>query len=956
MIVAAYFLCNAAVIDVNNVYRSLTTNEYALVTILLIGTLVVASFVDRKYNRYKTNILFLLLLFVLGICSFVSLVYNPDTMIIATEWGDDVLTFTLDEKAYYFLFSIVTFILFYLFMYVLPRHFIYQKQFDLIIIFGFILLAAFIIYSYVAEWRNYLDFFFNLSSDDPYALTVKSLFDHRNNYGFLLFVFILASLYMHHVRPKSYWYIITFFLYANMIFTLCKTTLLLGGIVIILYLLARFFITYKEHKKRNVITISIVASLFLILAITVALSFFIPGGLFLFINKAVTRLFGGAFDTFNSRLAIWGDVMLILNSNLVYMFFGAGYGVFNNLLLSYTTLDPLAENNSFPHNGYLQLMGDGGVILLIVFIFAIAYLYYVMGKMFKKEKSLVALSFLMLTSSLIYMLFESAPLLFAKTPDMIFLSFLVTVPLLSRYYQYNHPLVRKEIILQKEKVERPKLEIYAEKFSLAKTIYFIFTPIVATFVGSTFFLINQYGFNEITIWSIFGAIVAIYLCLPLLVQFIYNLATKKNKIDYKYYFADVWVFYVVTFLLVSGIVAAFYYFVSDYTTLLLVLPYFVVSILFYYLLTAVPGFRVFTNTDNMIDRLNIFWLNHLYLAIQSDPMSQHETPHGTDYEIEREEILLISSDDLYRSNLKAALENKGYHVVVYDELINNFIHKVNNIMPWRANLESSRTFIDDILYDSLLKKYSYIIVTMGRGITIDMINDLRYYQSDAKFIYYIPYKMSKYPYSKFLCRSFDQCYSIYKIDSFNEKINLLSSYYLDDILKYIDVEATDDFTCICSGKKNDLPILKKTLDDFYSKYTRGNIIIKLPLKKREKFLKEINKTLGKYTDKITYVPSFFNETVFRSIARAKYFVDVSSSDNISNIDFVNIYLLKKKIITNNTLAKTFQYYSANNIYIFFKEDHIDFAGDFFMDSNYDDYSRVILENNSKEKFIEKLLS
>ena len=185
-------------------------------------------------------------------------------------------------------------------------------------------------------------------------------------------------------------------------------------------------------------------------------------------------------------------------------------------------------------------------------------------------------------------------------------------------------------------------------------------------------------------------------------------------------------------------------------------------------------------------------------------------------------------------------------------------------------------------------------------------------------------------------------------------MKLIKSYYFNEVLSYREIPITDDFLIVAHA--NNLSSLKKTADVFYSQYPRGNIVIHLPLKKHDKFFKKARRILGKYYDKVTFVNSFFTEDLILKIAKAKYYVDLVSKDSLSNIDLKNILILKKKIVTNNRIAKLVDNYSPNDIYIFLKDEMLNLEDIFFNNNIYDDFSEEIIHDSNIKNFVDDLLS
>ena len=951
--IGGFLLMNIGLFDTTGFLRTLHLEEFLIIFGVFLLILFAFAHINHKHNRYKTNYLLVAGLLLLTIMSFFVLVLSPETYEICYQGTIKNVTFSFENKTYFLIGSFLSYFFFYLFIYVIPRSFYYRKQFKWIIYLFLLFLVAGLIYSYVVEFNNYLNFFTNLSSGDIYSATVMSFFGHRNVYGLVLFLGIISLIYLHYLDKKFYWYILITFLCLNMVFTMSKTPILLTAFVIVCYLLMRFFFSYQKHKKRNLITFAI----FFIL-IAVVLTLVIVGGYIQIpyiskVSNALKDIFYSGSNTFNSRLDIWINTFDLFTSHLLNMMFGFGFGVFDHLLYAYQGIIPGAELTSNIHNGYLMLVSQGGIVLFVAFILVIIYLVYVIIKMFKIDKDLSLMSLFFLIASLGYMMMESRAIIFTNSPDMIYLSLIATSPLLAAYYHYNHPLINEEIRYSgKEFLKQKSAITFQEEFSLAKFLMYLLTPFVGTYYGFIYHLSETFGYSESLLYSIGGILIFIYLFLPFISQILYDFS-KKKRVNYLNYPRKVLLFYLIVVALDAAAVFLIIYFATNINPIYLIVFAIASPIYFYTILYVVRYLRKFTGTSEFINYFNYLCLSSLNKNISLDDYA-HKNNRCLKYDPHKKYLLLIASDDLYRVNLEKELHNRGYEVIVYDELLNNFLHKINSRLPYRQNLEASRIYLDDILFDNLFIRFTYVIVSSGRGLTVNMVKDLKEYHQEAKFIFYNPYLISQYYYSSVLYRLFDQAYTLYAADAFTYQMKLIKSYYFNEVLSYREIPITDDFLIVAHA--NNLSSLKKTADVFYSQYPRGNIVIHLPLKKHDKFFKKARRILGKYYDKVTFVNSFFTEDLILKIAKAKYYVDLVSKDSLSNIDLKNILILKKKIVTNNRIAKLVDNYSPNDIYIFLKDEMLNLEDIFFNNNIYDDFSEEIIHDSNIKNFVDDLLS
>ncbi len=278
-----------------------------------------------------------------------------------------------------------------------------------------------IIGSYIVDNVRYIDFVKHLSSpSELYDYTTFSFYAYRNSYGFILFLGLVASLFLHLRRHKYYWFVVYGFIYLNLIFTLCKTALILGMFLLLLYLVIRFILSYKNNKKRNMIALIVITSICLISLISVIA--------LINCNESIKNAF---FDTgtISYRKVIWHNCISILNSTSYVL--GAGFHLFGDILFIFNTSDPTTYHHNdtpFAHNGFLELMGNGGIVFLLAFALILIYVISRYIKKYKENKQLCLFEFSLIFVCLIYMQFESGTFILPYNIDSSYLSLIILMP------------------------------------------------------------------------------------------------------------------------------------------------------------------------------------------------------------------------------------------------------------------------------------------------------------------------------------------------------------------------------------------------------------------------------------------------------------------------------------------------------------------------------------------------
>ena len=281
-----------------------------------------------------------------------------------------------------------------------------------------------IIGSYVIDNVRYIDFIKHLSSpSELYDYTAFSFYAYRNSYGFVLFLGLVASLFLHLRRHKYYWFIAYGFIYLNLIFTLCKTALILGLLLLLLYLIIRFVLSYKSNKKRNLIALIVITSICLVVLIS-----------FVILINCSESLKNALLDTgtISYRKVIWHNCISILNSTSYII--GVGFHLFGDILFIFNTSDPTTYHHNdtpFAHNGFLELMGNGGIVFLLAFVLILIYVISRYIQKYKENKQLCFFEFSLIFVCLIYMLFESGTFILPYNIDSSYLSLIILMPAFS---------------------------------------------------------------------------------------------------------------------------------------------------------------------------------------------------------------------------------------------------------------------------------------------------------------------------------------------------------------------------------------------------------------------------------------------------------------------------------------------------------------------------------------------
>ena len=306
----------------------------------------------------------------------------------------------------HYMFFIMDLLLILLFIYI--GLFIFPKRFTSIsfikylsyavIIFCFVM----ILYGYIFEWKDYVPFIKALlgQGGNVYDYTIESFIIHRNAYGMALMIGIIFCFINHSIERKWWYWLITAFFYINMVFSFCKTGLLISALLIVVYAVYRLIFTYKEFPKRNR-NILIGGGCVAFLAVLVLAVTFLSKGKIL---GSLYNLIKGS-NTIDNRSYIWDNCFQLLSRNPIYYFFGRGFGLLNEMLLPMNTAN---GDKVFPaHSGFMNLLCEGGVFYLFAYILWLGYSIYVVIKTYKKSPALTLAMSLGVLAFLIYSVIET---------------------------------------------------------------------------------------------------------------------------------------------------------------------------------------------------------------------------------------------------------------------------------------------------------------------------------------------------------------------------------------------------------------------------------------------------------------------------------------------------------------------------------------------------------------------
>lgn len=408
--------------------------EFIAIFALFLSLIAALLFLERKTIKHSLPvIIFLSVILIIDIIATLTLKSPQDANVLGLHGEYWEVHFEISN--FYRFQSIAKFLTVLLMNYslllVLPQKLDRKGKVTAILLVVIFVSLILILYSLIFEFKNYINFVKYLierDADGVFLSSPKSVFPNKNSFAFILFINIVASLLLHHYKRYKLCFANIILSYILIIFTICKTIIILSLILMLAYIVYRLVMTFKEHKKRNVIVICVLGGSLLLAAGIILL---VP-----LLRESVFDMFFNIGDrTIEVRQYIWSNAVLVLNG--AGWFIGRGFGTFNALITVYNHSDPGGGEGftTNAHNGYLELIGEAGIFYLVLAILGQAYLVYKCVKKFKEDRELSLLTIALMLSLQVYMVFEVMTPTMSSSLEYMTMTALLAFPILSLDYQ-----------------------------------------------------------------------------------------------------------------------------------------------------------------------------------------------------------------------------------------------------------------------------------------------------------------------------------------------------------------------------------------------------------------------------------------------------------------------------------------------------------------------------------------
>ncbi len=362
---------------------------------------IVYLYLEARAGRQKINVFFLLFLFFL-LMSVVSVIVQPinTTLLVECKSADytsqiyypgvqvgDIIEvhhhISLTHRMFFAMGSALITTIFYIIFFVLPKRI--ERLDFLVLICSIVALFIFVItiYSYITEGKEYWPFLQAIFKGDVTYIKdhpIYSFIVNRVPYGATMMMGLLFMCLAHHLTHKKFWLLIGVYCYINLIFSWCKSSMILSTLSIIFYLTFLLVKSFKNHKKRNLI-LSIVFGLFLIVNTTIIVVSIVTKGRFLYSIYSLSTTFTET-NSLLTRTYIWANIRNELKGG--WWIIGRGFGTHNAMLYPMNLVN--GDDVCPSHSTYYGILGAGGIINLLGFIGMFIYFVYAFIKCLKVDK------------------------------------------------------------------------------------------------------------------------------------------------------------------------------------------------------------------------------------------------------------------------------------------------------------------------------------------------------------------------------------------------------------------------------------------------------------------------------------------------------------------------------------------------------------------------------------------
>ena len=533
--------------------KDIQTKGFNLTTVMFLTIIVgimlfVYYFFEHKRNKVRLDWILGLILLILCISGIIG-IWTTNTHFYyyfnKKLWYDFNLTFR--DRFIATIETIVTYLFLYGFLFIYSRHLFTKKR---ILFFSYcyvIFVIIAIIFSLFKDFNSYKRFFDGfVGRHDGYNPT--SFFGHFNIFAFSIMIAIFALIGIKTYKP--HWWIYPLMIVFCAVCFVCRSTTIFLILLVVIGASIVIDIVCLFRKKPILACITLCLVVFSIIGGMLFVVFSYRNGFKFSVslyNQLKGILFTKNFDTFSSRTTTWIIVRTILSHDSLNWAFGVGKPI--NKLMIVNVYDKFGITIVSAHNGFLELLLKGGIVLLVFYCLALLYFVYVCIRLLmKKQFKFVFSYFVCFLGCNVHSLMESTHF-FGSTISCIIETLIVFLPPVLLWKNiYKHREIREDVkesnywqgSLSVQSITRGVAMIFSSLLGICVFTYIIFQSQMAAFkplmelvialliLGLVFLpyqiaLWHKNSTNVGFLLTLLSWITAFFVLSPLFVVFMYNM-------------------------------------------------------------------------------------------------------------------------------------------------------------------------------------------------------------------------------------------------------------------------------------------------------------------------------------------------------------------------------------------------------------------------------------------------
>lgn len=436
--------------------RTTSFSIYLPFFIVIATLLAFALYVEHKFNKLNFKNILLLLGIVLAINNTIAIIVVPNSVNI--EYASSPYVIPVYDKIYSLLYGYIMAFVPFLVASIFSKKVNNKKYLNIVLYVMVGLVSLFTIISFFTDFNAYLTIIKSKFTD--FSKMVGSIFG-KAHFGLFLFVGVLDSILLHILTKKWRWIILALFFTLISLFTFAKMPILAIALTLLIYLIVNL-VNLAMKNKHNLKIILLVSSFVICCGIFVTV-FMVnsQSGILFSIKKAINTALENGKMTFSSRMLIWQTSINLLKP-YQYIF---GFGmvvVAKAISIAYGSHPDCPEKPAdrilTTHNTWVQLLMEGGIVYILVYLCYLVILIYAAIKIYKKNKILSVMNIAFIVIILLLGLTDQV-ILFGDSNN-VFLTIGFVVPLMSYFYtniDKDNIKYNKEIIKQSETINKYKI-------------------------------------------------------------------------------------------------------------------------------------------------------------------------------------------------------------------------------------------------------------------------------------------------------------------------------------------------------------------------------------------------------------------------------------------------------------------------------------------------------------------